>query len=130
MGRISKEQRLHLEGMAFALKIVKKDGIDGLEKEIAFRGANAIPLNVSRYELTQVARLRAREELMIVATAMADTMSNEMKLPPSVILDFLRKFNQKVDVFRYDKEALEKAQTKLDSMYALNETIKRFNEED
>ncbi len=67
---------------------------------------------------------------MVVATAMADTMSLDMKLPPSVILDFLRKFNQKVDIFRYDKEALERAQEKLNSLYALNETIKKFNEED
>ena len=130
MAKINKEQRLYLDGMAFAFKIAKSGGLEALEKEITFRGVNDIPLNVSSNELTLVARARAKEELMIVATAMADTMSLDMKLPPSVILDFLRKFNHKVDIFRYDKEALELAQEKLNSMYALNETIKKFNEEE
>ncbi len=126
----SKEQRLYLDGMAFALRIAKSGGIETLEREISYRGIHDAPLNISQSELTAVARIRAKDELMIVATAMADTMSLDMKLPPSVILDFLRKFNQKVDIFRYDKEALEKAQEKLNSLYALNETIKKFNEEE
>lgn len=130
MAQISKEQRLYLEGMAHALQVANKDGIEGLEREVNYRGANSLPLNVKSTELTAVARMRAQEELKIVATAMADTMANDMKLPPSIILDFLRKFNNKVDIFRYDKEKLAKTQAKLDSLYALNETIKRFNEEE
>ena len=130
MAKITKEQKLYLEGMAHALQVANKEGIEGLEREVNYRGANNLPLNVKSTELTAVARMRAKEELMIVATAMADTMNTDMKLPPSVVLDFLRKFNQKVDIFRYDKTALEKSQSKLDSMYALNETIKRFNEEE
>lgn len=130
MAKITKEQKLYLEGMAYALQVAKKEGIEGLEREVSYRGANSLPLNVKSTELTAIARMRSKEELMIVATAMADTMNSDMKLPPSVVLDFLRKFNNKVDVFRYDKAALEKTQAKLDSMYALNETLKRFNEEE
>jgi len=130
MARISKEQQLHLDGMAFALRIAKAGGIEALEKEITYRGIKNIPLNVSQQELTAVARIRAKEELIIVATALAETVTQDMKLPPSVAIDFLRKFNQKVDAFRYDKEALEKSQDKLNSMYALNEIVKKFNEED
>ncbi|WP_455718064.1 hypothetical protein [Anaerosporobacter sp.] len=130
MAKITKEQKLYLEGMAHALQIANKEGIEGLTREVNYRGANNLPLNVKSTELTAIARMRSKEELMIIATAMADTMNTDMKLPPSVVLDFLRKFNSKVDIFRYDKVALEKTQAKLDSMYALNETIKRFNEEE
>ncbi|WP_455715349.1 hypothetical protein [Anaerosporobacter sp.] len=130
MGKLTKEQKLYLEGMAHALQIAKQQGVEGLTREVNYRGANNLPLNVKSTELTAIARMRSKEELMIIATAMADTMNTDMKLPPSVVLDFLRKFNSKVDIFRYDKVALEKTQAKLDSMYALNETIKRFNEEE
>ncbi|WP_455717478.1 hypothetical protein [Anaerosporobacter sp.] len=130
MAKITKEQKLYLEGMAHALQIANKEGIEGLTREVNYRGANNLPLNVKSTELTAIARMRSKEELMIIATAMADTMNTDMKLPPSVILDFLRKFNSKVDIFRYDKASLEKTQSKLDSMYALNETLKKFNEEE
>lgn len=59
MARISKEQQLHLDGMAFAYRIAKAGGVEALEKEIAYCGINNIPLNVSSQELTAVARVRA-----------------------------------------------------------------------
>lgn len=130
MAKINKEQQTYANGMAYALRIVQAGGIETLEKEIELRGLQNLPLNVNHRELSQIARVKAKEELMIVATAMADTMSNDMKLPPSVIVDFLRRFNKKVDEFRYDKEKLEKVQAKLNSLHTLNETIKKFNEED
>jgi len=130
MAKINKEQRLHLDGMSFALRIAKNGGVEALEREINYRGLHDAPLNISQSELTQVARIRAKEELMIVATALAETVTQDMKLPPSVAMEFLRKFNGKVDVFRYDQDALRKAQAKLDSMYALNEMVKKFNKED
>lgn len=130
MAKINKEQRLHLDGMSFALRVAKNGGVEELEREINYRGLHDAPLNISQAELTQVARIRAKEELMIVATALAETVTQDMKLPPSVAMEFLRKFNDKVDVFRYDQDALRKAQAKLDSMYALNEMVKKFNKED
>ena len=34
MGKIDKEQKARMDGMAYALKIAKEKGIDGLENEI------------------------------------------------------------------------------------------------
>lgn len=130
MSKISKEQRLYLDGMSFALRIAKDGGVEALEREVNYRGIHEAPLNISQAELTAVARIKAKEELMVVATALAETVTQDMKLPPSVAVDFLKKFNTKVDIFRYDSDALGKAQEKLNSMYALNEMVKKFNEED
>ena len=38
--------------MAFAARVAKERGLAGLEEELAFRGANSVPLNVSRHELS------------------------------------------------------------------------------
>jgi hypothetical protein len=130
MARINKEQQLHLDGMAHAFRVAKNEGLEALEQEIKRRGIEELPLNVSNKELTAIARIRSKEELMIIATAMAETMCGDMKMPPSIISDYLRKFNQKVDLYRNDKEALKKAQARLDSLYAFNEAVKKFNEEE
>lgn len=48
MAKVNKEQQWRAEGMAYALKIAKEKGIDGLEEEIKFRNATHIPIQVSR----------------------------------------------------------------------------------
>lgn len=51
MGRMSKEEMARYEGMVYALRIARKDGIEGLEEEIKKRGISGISLNVSHKEL-------------------------------------------------------------------------------
>lgn len=130
MAKITKEQKLYLDAMEHALKVAKEGGIEELEKEVRYRSSNPMPLNVSRKELTQVAIRQAKDELMIVATAMADTISNHLKLPPSIVLDYLRQFNKRVQEFHEDPEQYEAVQTKLDKDFGMNEVCRKFNEED
>lgn len=87
----TKEQRIYLEGIAFAYKIAKEQGIESLEKEVKFRGANNCVLNVNYSELVAVTRGRCKDELMYVATASAVTLSEVLKLPPSRIKKHQRK---------------------------------------
>ncbi|MFQ7607471.1 hypothetical protein [uncultured Blautia sp.] len=51
MSSRNKEMQARTEGMAYALKIAKQDGIEELEKEIKFRNLTGISLNVSRKDL-------------------------------------------------------------------------------
>lgn len=67
---------------------------------------------------------------MIVATSMADTIAYDMQLPPSVVVDFLRKFNNKCDLFRMDAEKYDAARKRLDEEYAMNMIISKFNKEE
>ena len=69
MARTSKEQRIYLEGIAFAYKIAKEQGVEALAKEVKFRGANNCAMNVDYSELVAVTRGRCKDELMYVATA-------------------------------------------------------------
>ena len=39
MGKLDKEQEARMAGMAYALGIAEKKGIDGLRKELQMRGA-------------------------------------------------------------------------------------------
>ena len=125
--KISKEQKIYAQAMEHALDVVKKDGAEELEREVRYRQSRPVPLNVNRMELITVARGFASDELMIVATAMADTIANYLKLPPSVTLDYLIQFNKRVEEFHKDPELFKKVNKKLESDYAMNETLKKFN---
>lgn len=126
----SRDQRFYSDGLARALDLVKAGGVELLEQELKQRGLKNVPPNVPVYLLHKAAREYCKDELMIVATAMADTMEHDMRFPPSVIVDFLRKFNDKCDMFRMDAEAFEAAKKSLDDEYAMNVVLEKFNREE
>lgn len=130
MAKVNKEQQRHAEGMERALKIVKEHGVEALEKEVRYRSSNPLPCNVSPAELAAVARMRAKDELMFVATAMAVTLTEHIKMPPSIIMDYLQHFNDLVDVYRVDQERFQKDMAILNRNYVMNETIKAFLKEE
>ena len=98
----NRDQRFYNDGLARALDLVKAGGVQLLEQELKQRDIKDLPPNVPVYLMHKVAREYCKDELMIVATAMADTIAYDMHLPPSVVVDFLSKFNNKCDLFRMD----------------------------
>lgn len=46
--KINKEEQARREGMAYALKIAKEKGVDGLEEELKFRNCTRLPIGVKR----------------------------------------------------------------------------------
>lgn len=126
----NRDQRFYNDGLARALDLVKAGGVELLEQELKQRGIKDLPPNVPVYLVHKAARAYCKDELMIVATAVADTIAYDMQFPPSVVVDFLRKFNNKCDRFRMDAELYESVQRKLDNEYALNKVIEKFNKEE
>lgn len=130
MGNMNKERRAYMDGMAHAFKIAKESGIEGLEKEIEFRGLTNVPLNVSSAELINAARIRAKDELQFVATATASTLTEYIKMPPSKVLEYLREFNRRVVLYQHNPEEYEAAQARLNLNIGLNDVCRLFNEEE
>lgn len=125
----NRDQRFYNDGLARALDLIKAGGVQLLEQELKQRGIKDMPPNVPIYLVHKAAREYCKDELMIVATAMADTIAYDMKLPPSVVVDFLRKFNEKCDQFRMDVGLYESVQKRLIDEYALNKVVEKFNKE-
>ncbi|MDD6268400.1 MAG: hypothetical protein PUA92_11115 [Clostridium sp.] len=126
----NRDQRFYNDGMARALDLVKAGGVQLLEQELKQRGIKDLPPNVPVYLVHKAAREYCKDELMIVATAMADTIAYDMQFPPSVVVDFLRNFNNKCDRFRMDAELYETARKRLDEEYAMNMILNKFNQEE
>lgn len=51
MGKLDKEQEARMAGMAYALGIAEKKGIDGLRKELQMRGALRVGLLIDNDRL-------------------------------------------------------------------------------
>ncbi len=53
MGSLKKDEQLRREGMAYALRVAKESGIEGLEKELERRNATEIPLRITKAQMQQ-----------------------------------------------------------------------------
>lgn len=53
MGKIDSQSQARMDGMAYALKIAKERGIDGLENDIKARGILGVNLSVSDKEFQE-----------------------------------------------------------------------------
>lgn len=127
---MNRDQRFYNDGLARALDLVKAGGVELLEQELKQRGIKDLPPNVPVYLMHKVARTYCNDELMIVATALADTIVHEMNLPPSMAVDYLQKFNEKCDLFRMDDEVYKDTQRRLDEEYGMNVICDKFNKEE
>lgn len=52
--KLSKEERARREGMAYALKVAKEKGVDGLEEEMKRRGVSIAPCILPEKELDEL----------------------------------------------------------------------------
>lgn len=50
----NKEYEWRMQGLRYALEIAKKQGVEGLEKEIKRRGITKLPMNISQSEADRV----------------------------------------------------------------------------
>ncbi|MGN0416952.1 hypothetical protein [Anaerostipes faecalis] len=53
MGKVDAQMQARMDGMAYALRIAKKEGIEGLEEELKRRGITGMNLPASHKEIDQ-----------------------------------------------------------------------------
>lgn len=53
MARMNKEEQARREGMAYAFKIAKERGIDGLEKELRLRNITKLPVAIKEKDVEE-----------------------------------------------------------------------------
>lgn len=68
--KISKEEQARRDGMAYALKVAKEKGIDGLEDEIKRRGCSIAPCTIRQKELNELKK-NISDNVIVSITAMS-----------------------------------------------------------
>lgn len=69
--KISKEEQARRDGMAYALKVAKEKGIDGLEDEIKRRGCSIAPCTISQKELNELKKNISDNAIVSIAAMSA-----------------------------------------------------------
>ena len=119
------DQKLYNQGIAFAYRIFKEQGEEGLEREIRSRGLVNLPLNINQKQLAET----AADYKMTVATASCIALAEDMKIPLSVLKDYLHHFNARMQEYGSDKELRNQAMKRIDRNIGLNKICEEYEEE-
>lgn len=97
MARISKEERLRLEGMAQAYRIVQAKGIEGLKQDIEMRKATGIPVGVSPSAIDESIRRIKENAVDTVRILAAMTLRDRFDFGKTRLERFVESFNLKTE---------------------------------
>lgn len=51
MSSLKKDEQLRREGMSYALRVAKENGVEGLENELHRRNASEVPLRITKAQM-------------------------------------------------------------------------------
>lgn len=90
------------EGMAYALKIAKTKGIEGLEEECKFRGATKMPLALPKNAIDECV-LKIKENTIDTITILsAITLRDQFGFGAERIKRYIERFNSKAECLMDD----------------------------
>ena len=101
-----KKEDIYAQGRAYGLKmaldIVKRDGIEGLEKEIRFRNNSGFNLPLATREMNQVTdkiKMRTIDTVKLLSIA---TLHDEFGMGPKRLQRFFNRFDLKAECIMAD----------------------------
>lgn len=97
MARIDKMERARREGMAYALDIARKKGIEGLEEDFRIRGITGIPIGVPQSAIDKVVENIKQQTIDTVNILTAMTLHDEFGFGASRIERFRKRFDFKTE---------------------------------
>ncbi len=102
MAKVNKEEQARREGMAYALKIAKEKGIEGLEEEIRFRNIVKAPIAISRAKVDDMLVSIKMNVIDTVTILSAMTLRDEFDFGKQRIQRFVQRFNLKAECIMDD----------------------------
>lgn len=94
MAKATKEFEWRMQGMLYALKIVKEQGIEALEKEIRMRGFWRMPLKMSRQEHDNFVLYVTQNVYHTMLTVIGMVLHDELGFRKKRLLRFKDKFDK------------------------------------
>lgn len=97
MANMRKEDVARYEGMAYALKVAKERGVDGLEEECKFRNASKLPLAVPKHALDAFTANVKNQMVDTFTILVCTTLHDEFGFGKEQLEQFKKRFLLKVD---------------------------------
>lgn len=97
MARMDKKEIARRDGMAYALRVARERGIEGLEEEIKYRNITEIPIALPRAKIDECIeniKLNTIDTMLILS---ASTLRDEFGFDKERLARFIERFNLKTD---------------------------------
>ena len=97
MAKINKEEQWRREGMAYALKVAREKGIEGLEEEIKYRNISLVPIAISKEKMDECVNNIKMNTIDTMLILSASTLRDEFGFGKERIARFVERFNFKAE---------------------------------
>lgn len=128
MARLDKEEVARRDGMAYALRIAKEKGIEGLEEEIKYRNITEIPIAIKRDKLNECIeniKLNTIDTILILS---AVTLRDEFGFGKARLARFIERFNLKTDCLVEDYCTWDDLRQNLEEECGIKLSIRQNNQ--
>lgn len=128
MARMDKEEIARREGMAYALKVAREKGVEGLEEEIKFRNISQVPIAISRNKIDECIlniKLNTIDTMLILS---ASTLRDEFGFGKERLARFIERFNLKTDCLVEDYCTWDDLRQNLEEECGIKLSIRQNNQ--
>lgn len=104
MAKVSKEFEWRMQGMLYAHKIAKEQGVEALEEDIRTRNFLRAPLNISKKEIDQFKVFLSENLYHTMLTVTLMVLHDHLGFAKKRLLDFKEKFDAMTEtIFDFDQ---------------------------
>lgn len=128
MARLDKEEIARRDGMAYALRIAKEKGIEGLEEEIKYRNITEIPIAIKRDKLNECIENIKLNTIDTILVLSAVTLRDEFGFGKARLTRFIERFNLKTDCLVEDYCTWDDLRQNLEEECGIRLSIRQNNQ--
>ena len=102
MSNLKKEEQMRREGMAYALRVAKERGIDGLEEELEKRNATEVPIRISTSQLKEFSQLVKNNVIFYMGVLTRGVLADKFDFDADQLKIFDENLNFRADCLTED----------------------------
>jgi hypothetical protein len=102
MSNLKKEEQMRREGMAYALRVAKERGIDGLEEELEKRNATEVPIRISTSQLKEFSQLVKHNVIFYMGVLTRGVLADKFDFDADQLKIFDENLNFRADCLTED----------------------------
>lgn len=102
MSSLKKDEQLRCEGMSYALRVAKENGVEGLENELHRRNASEVPLRITKAQMQQYSESVKENVVNHILLLSLVTLRDEFEFGAKRLKQFQERFTDKASCIAGD----------------------------
>lgn len=102
MGSLKKDEILRREGMAYALRVAKEKGIEGLEEDLARRNISEVPIRITQPQITEYSQAVKHNVVFYMSVLTRGILADKFGFGKEQLEEFNHHINNRADCLTGD----------------------------